>query len=176
MENKKIRYIIANSDKAFFTKVKEYNGELWIYQKGNFEVPIRELEGGYQFISREVFYKISRLINIYAKRIEVLLTGILDCLRKDDTKVYDITTYVPLEGTSIVYSNGCVKISRTVSILDATNNAMIYEIDPWRLNEHVYQISLIPEVNYSVVDDKFFDDAYLYKLTAINRINKLLEP
>ena len=176
MENNKIRYIIANSDKDFITKVIEHNGELWVYQKGDFLVPIKELKGGYQFISREVFYKISRLINTYAKVIEVLLTEIRDYLRKDDTKVYDINTYIPLEGTSIVYSNGCVKISRAISELKTSNAAVVLEIDPWKLNERVYQISSVYDINYGIVDNRIFDDAYFYKLTIINLINKLLEP
>ena len=37
MENKKTKYIIANDDKAFIAKVIEYNGELWVYKKGNLE-------------------------------------------------------------------------------------------------------------------------------------------
>lgn len=176
MENKKTKYIIANDDKAFIAKVIEYNGELWVYKKGNLEVPIKELKGGYQFISREVFYKISRLINIYAKVIEILLTEIRDYLRKDDTKVYNITTYIPLEGTSIVYSDGCVKISRAISELKTLNAVVVFEINPWKLNEHVWQISSVCDINYGIVDDKFFDDAYFYKLTIINLVNKLLEP
>ena len=176
MENKKTRYIIANSDKDFLTKVIEHDGELWVYHKGDLLVPIRELGGGYQFIPREVFYKISRLINIYAKVIEGLLIEIRDFLKRDDTEVYDINTYIPLEGTSIVYSNGCVKISKSISNLKTSNAAVVLEIDPWKLNERVYQISSVYDINYSIVDDKIFDDAYFYKLTIINSINKLLEP
>ncbi len=176
MENKKIRYIIANSDKDFIAKVIEHDDELWVYRKGDLLIPIKELKGSYQFISREVFYKISRLINIYAKVIEVLLTEIRDYLRKDDTKVYDINTYIPLEGTSIVYSNGCVKISRMIADFKTVNAVVVFEINPWKLNDHVYQTLSVCNVNYSIIDDKFFDDAYFYKLTIINLINKLLEP
>lgn len=176
MENKKTRYIIANSDKALIAKVIEYNGELWVYKKGNLAVPIKELGGNYQFISREVFYKISRLLNIYAKVIEVLLTEIRDYLRKDDTKVYNITTYIPLEGTSIVYSDDCVKISKTIADFKTVNAVVVFEINPWKLNDHVYQTLSICNINYGIIDDKFFDDAYFYKLTIINLVNKLLEP
>ena len=160
MENKKTRYIIANSDKDFLTKAIEHDGELWVYHKGDLLVPIKELGGGYQFISREVFYKISRLINIYAKVIEGLLTEIRDYL----------------EGTSIVYSNGCVKISRTVAEFKTVDTVVVFEIDPWKLNDHVYQVLSVCNINYSVIDDRIFDDAYFYKLKIINLINKLLEP
>lgn len=176
MENKKTRYIIANSDKDFLTKAIEHDGELWVYHKGDLLVPIKELGGGYQFISREVFYKISRLINIYAKVIEGLLTEIRDYLRKDNTKVFDINIYSPLEGTSIVYSNGCVKISRTVAEFKTVDTVVVFEIDPWKLNDHVYQVLSVCNINYSVIDDRIFDDAYFYKLKIINLINKLLEP
>ena len=177
MENRKIRYIIANSDKDFIAKVIEHNGESWVYRKGDLLVPIRELGGGgYQFISREVFYKISRLMNIYAKNIEILLTEIRDYLRKDDTKVYNINTYIPLEGTSIVYSDGCVKISRMIAEFKTVNAVVVFEINPWKLNDQVYQTLSVCNINYSIIDDKFFDNAYFYKLTIINLVNKLLEP